>query len=246
MQEWIVLYGLKIIAAIAIFAIGRYVAKFVRKLLRRIMERAHIEKSLVAFVSNLSYYGLLAFVIVAALGRLGVETASFVVVLGSAGLAVGLAMQGSLSNFAAGVLMIIFKPFKLGDYIEGGGTAGVVEEIGIFTTELKSPDNKMIIVPNGKIIGDNIVNYSSKEIRRVDMVASVSYKDDIDKVKRVLTDILANDKRVLKVPSQPLPCSSWPTAVLTLPCVPGSRRRTTGVFCSLRRKRSRNASMPKA
>jgi small conductance mechanosensitive channel len=201
LQEWIVLYGVKVIAAIAILLIGWIAAKGIRKIMRRMLQRARIDETLVSFVSSVSYVGVMAFVVIAALGQLGVQTASFVVVLGSAGLAVGLALQGSLANFAAGVLMIIFRPFKVGDYIEGGGVAGVVEEIGIFTTELKSPDNKKIIVPNGKMTGDNIVNYTAKEIRRVDIVAGVSYKDDLEKVKNVLADILEKDDRVLKDPA---------------------------------------------
>jgi len=201
LQEWIVLYGVKVIAAIAILLIGWIAAKGIRKIMRRMLQRARIDETLVSFVSSVSYVGVMAFVVIAALGQLGVQTASFVVVLGSAGLAVGLALQGSLANFAAGVLMIIFRPFKVGDYIEGGGVAGVVEEIGIFTTELKSPDNKKIIVPNGKMTGDNIVNYTAKEIRRVDIVAGVSYKDDLEKVRNVLTDILAKDDRILKDPA---------------------------------------------
>src|SRR5690606_2609538 len=123
----------------------------------------------------------------------GVHTASFIAVLGAAGLAIGLALQGSLSNFAAGLLMVIFKPFKIGDYIEGAGTAGVVEEIGIFTTELKSPDNRKIIVPNAKLTADNITNYSVKSERRIDVVATVSYGDDLDKVRRVLSEIVGAD-----------------------------------------------------
>jgi small conductance mechanosensitive channel len=200
-QEWIALYGLKVIAAIAILLIGWIAAKGIRGIIRRMMQRAHVDKTLISFVVSLCYVGILAFVIIAALGQLGVETTSFVVVLGSAGLAVGLALQGSLANFAAGVLMIIFRPFKVGDYIEGGGVAGEVMEIGIFTTVLKSPDNKKIIVPNGKMTGDNIVNYTAEEIRRVDIVAGVSYKDDLEKVKNVLADILAKDDRVLKDPA---------------------------------------------
>jgi small conductance mechanosensitive channel len=201
LQEWIALYGLKVIAAIAILVIGRIAAKGIRRIIQRTMQRTHLDETLVSFVSSMCYVGIMAFVIIAALGQLGVQTASFIVVLGSAGLAVGLALQGSLANFASGVLMIIFKPFKVGDYIEGGGVAGVVEEIGIFTTELKSPDNKKIIVPNGKMTGDNIINYTAKEIRRVDIVAGVSYKDDLDKVKNVLADILAKDDRVFKDPA---------------------------------------------
>jgi len=196
-QEWIALYGLKVIAAIVILIIGRWAAKGVTSLIRKMLRKGRIDETLVSFVANLCYVGIMAFVIIAALGQLGVHTASFVAVLGAAGLAVGLALQGSLSNFAAGVLMIIFKPFKVGDYIEGAGVAGAVEEIGIFTTELKSPDNKKIIVPNAKMTSDNIVNYSAKEIRRVDLVAGVSYGDDLDTVRKVLEGILAGDERVL-------------------------------------------------
>ncbi len=201
LQDLIAFYGLKVIAAIVILVIGRYVAIGVRKLLRRVMRKSSVEETLVSFVSNVAYVALLAFIVIAALGQLGVHTASFVAVIGAAGLAIGLALQGSLANFAAGVLMIIFKPFKVGDYIEGGGTAGTVEEISIFTTVLKSPDNRKIIVPNAKMTGDNIVNYSAKEQRRIDIVAGVSYGDDLDKVRKVLEQILAEDARILKDPA---------------------------------------------
>jgi len=201
LQEWIALYGLKVIAAIVILILGWIAAKGIRNLIRRILQRAHVDKTLVSFVTNLCYVGVIAFVAIAVLGKLGVQTASFVAILGAAGLAVGLALQGSLANFAAGVLMIIFKPFKISDYIEGGGVAGVVENIGIFTTELKSPDNKKIIVPNAKMTSDNIINYTAKDIRRVDIVAGVSYADNIDKVKEVLAGILTQDDRILKDPA---------------------------------------------
>jgi small conductance mechanosensitive channel len=201
LQDLIAFYGLKVIAAIAILIIGRWIAIAVRNLLRRVMRKSAVEETLVSFVSNVAYVALLAFIVIAALGQLGVHTASFVVVIGAAGLAIGLALQGSLANFAAGVLMIIFKPFKVGDYIEGGGTAGTVEEISIFTTVLKSPDNRKIIVPNAKMTGDNIVNYSAKDQRRIDIVAGVSYGDDLDKVRRVLEQILAEDARILKDPA---------------------------------------------
>ena len=201
MQEWLALYGLKVIAAILILIIGRFAAKGIRVLIRRALQKGKVDDILVSFVSSLCYVGIMAFIIIAALGQLGVQTASFVAVLAAAGLAVGLALQGSLSNFAAGVLMIIFKPFKVGDFIEGGGVAGVVEEIGIFTTELKSPDNKKIIVPNAKMTSDNIVNYTAKDMRRIDIVAGVSYSDDLDKVKKILAEIMAKDDRILKDPA---------------------------------------------
>ncbi|MBI5593363.1 MAG: mechanosensitive ion channel [Deltaproteobacteria bacterium] len=152
-QDLIAFYGLKVIGAVAILILGVLAAKIVRKLIENIMVRTKIDMTLISFVASLSYVGLIAFVIIAALGQLGIQTTSFIAVLGAAGLAVGLALQGSLSNFAAGVLMIIFKPFKVGDYVEGGGASGVVDKIEIFTTTLKSPDNKTIIVPNSKIGG---------------------------------------------------------------------------------------------
>jgi small conductance mechanosensitive channel len=201
LQEWIALYGLKVVAALAILIIGRFAAIGIRSVIRRLLQKSRLDDTLVSFVTSLSYVTIMAFVLIAAVAQLGVQTTSFVAIVGAAGLAVGLALQGSLANFAAGILMIIFKPFKVGDFIEGGGVSGVVEEIGIFTTELKSPDNKKIIVPNGKMTSDNIVNYTAKDSRRVDIVTGVSYGDDINKVKTVLNDILSNDGRILKDPA---------------------------------------------
>lgn len=201
LQEWIALYGLKVIAAIAILVIGTFAAKIVRSIIRRLLQKSRVDEMLVSFIASLSYVALMAFIIIAALGKLGVQTASFVAVLAAAGLAIGLALQGSLANFAAGVLMIIFKPFKVGDLIEAGGTFGVVEGIGIFTTELKTADNRQVIVPNAKVTGDNIVNFSTKGQRRVDLVAGVSYSDNLDKVRKVLEEILAEDERILKDPA---------------------------------------------
>lgn len=200
-QEWIALYGLKVIAAIAILFIGRIAAIAVRSFIRRLLQKSQVDETLVSFIASVSYVAMMAFIIIAALGQLGVQTASFVAVLGAAGLAVGLALQGSLANFAAGVLMIMFKPFKIGDYIEAGGASGTVEQIGIFTTELKSPDNRKVIVPNAKITGDNIVNYTAKDQRRLDIVAGVSYSADLDKVRKVLGEILADDDRILRDPA---------------------------------------------
>lgn len=201
LQEWVALYGLRILGAVLILVIGRFVAIGIKKLTRKFMEKSKVDDTLISFVTSLAYVGMLTFVIIAALGKLGIQTASFIAVLGAAGLAVGLALQGSLANFAAGVLMIIFKPFNVGDMIEGGGASGIVEEIGIFTTELRSPDNKKIIVPNAKMTGDNITNYTAKDSRRIDMVAGVSYSDDLDKVRSVLQDILSSDDRILEDPA---------------------------------------------
>jgi small conductance mechanosensitive channel len=201
LQNLATLYGLKILAAIFIFVIGRWIAKMIKKFLGKTMTRSGVDATIIPFVLDLSYVALLIMVIVASLGALGIQTTSLIAVLGAAGLAVGLALQGSLSNFAAGVLIVTFRPIRVGDYFEGAGTAGTVEHIQIFSTTARTPDNKVIIIPNGKLLSDNIVNYSMKEIRRVDMTVGVSYADPIDKVKEVLADILAKDSRILQDPS---------------------------------------------
>ena len=201
LQELGTTYGLKILAAIAIFIIGRYISGLLKRIINSLMTKHKVNQTLTSFVTSVTYVSMLTFVVISALGALGIPTAQFVAILGAAGLAVGLALQGSLSNFAAGVLMIIFKPLKVGDFIEAGGVSGTVEEVGIFTTIVKTPDNKKIIVPNSKVTGDNIVNYSANNTRRVDMVAGVSYGDDIDKVKKVLAEIQAEDERILKDPA---------------------------------------------
>jgi small conductance mechanosensitive channel len=181
--------------------VGRWIAKALRNVIKRMMTKGNVDEILISFVGNLTYIALLAFVIIAALNQLGIQTTSFIAIIGAAGLAIGLALQGSLANFAAGVLMIIFRPFQVGDYIEGAGVAGAVEKVQIFTTQLRTPDNKTIIIPNAKIMGDNITNYSAKDTRRVDMVIGVSYGDDLKKVREILEDILAKDDRILKDPA---------------------------------------------
>lgn len=199
-QELVAFYGLKLIAAIAIMIIGIWVAKLARRICTKVMENRKVDPILISFTRSILYIGLLAFVAIAALGQLGVQTTSFIAVLGAAGLAIGLALQGSLANFAAGFLMIVFRPFKVGDYIEAGGTAGTVEGVHIFTTDLVTPDNKVVIVPNGQIMGGPIINYSAKETRRVDLVIGVGYEDDLNKVKSVLEGIIAGDSRILSDP----------------------------------------------
>ncbi len=198
---WLTLYGVKIIAALAIFVIGKWVARKLGDAAKRMMVSRAVDTALVKFTSSLVYYALLIFVVIAALGQVGIQTASFVAIVGAAGLAIGLAMQGSLSNFAAGVLIIIFKPFKIGDYVEMAGTAGVVENIMIFTTEMKTGDNKKIIVPNASILGGVITNYSANETRRVDLVMAIGYNDDLNKAKQVLEEIVNADERILKDPA---------------------------------------------
>jgi small conductance mechanosensitive channel len=193
-------YGIKLIAAIAIFIIGKMVANWLKKLITRVMTKAEIDQIIIGFTSSIAYIAMLAFVVVAALGQLGIQTTSFIAILGAAGLAIGLALQGSLSNFAAGFLMIIFRPFKVGDFIEAAGVAGKVDAIQIFTTTLMTPDNKTIIIPNAKIGNDNIINYSTQPTRRVELTIGVAYDADLKQVRDILEDIVSKDERVLKDP----------------------------------------------
>ena len=199
--ELITIYGIKVIAAIAILVIGRWLAKIASNIVKKMMRKAEIDQTLRRFVASLVYIALMAFVVLAALSQLGIQTTSFIAVLGAAGLAIGLALQGSLANFAAGFLMIIFKPFRVNDYIEGAGTAGTVEEIQIFTTTLKTPDNKTVIIPNAKLTSDNIINWTLKGTRRVDLVFGIGYEDDIDKAKAVIKEVMAKDERIFKDPA---------------------------------------------
>ncbi len=200
-QDIITVWGLKVIAAIAIFIIGRWIVRGLRSAVRRMMEKSKVDPIIIGFTCSITYITLLAFVIVAALGQLGIQTTSFIAILGAAGLAIGLALQGSLANFAAGFLMIIFRPFKVGDFIEGAGVSGVVQAIQIFTTTLKTGDNKTIIIPNAKLSGDNITNYSAQETRRVDMTVGVAYDVELAHVKNVLNDIISKDERILADPA---------------------------------------------
>ncbi|MCF7802898.1 MAG: mechanosensitive ion channel [Candidatus Marinimicrobia bacterium] len=193
-------YGLRIIGSILIFIVGKWVAGLLTKLLSRALNKSGIDKTLRTFLRNITYYGLFVFVIIAAMSNLGIETASFIAVLGAAGLAIGFALQGSLSNFAAGVLIILFKPFKVDDHIEAAGTEGYVEEIQIFKTIIRSFDNKKIILPNSKVMNDNIVNHTAKDVRRLDLTVGIGYDDDIPKAKKVLKDILDSESRILDDP----------------------------------------------
>ena len=200
-QEWLAFYSLHFVAAIAILIVGRLVAIGLRNTIRRIMVKNKVDQTLVSFMSSILYAVTLIFVVIAALNQIGIQTASLVAILGAAGLAVGLALQGSLSNFAAGVLMVIFRPFKAGDYVEAGGISGTVEEVQIFTTYLTTPDNKFIIVPNSKIMGGNITNYSAKPTRRIELIIGVGYGDDLDQARAVLEKVLNQEKRILPNPA---------------------------------------------
>ena len=199
--EWGALYGTKVLAAVAILVIGRIVVGILTSLVRRLLRKSNVDETLSKFVTSLTRILLMMFLIIAAVGALGVQTTSFVAIIGAAGLAVGFALQGSLANFAAGVLLIIFRPFKVGDFIDAGGATGVVQAVSIFTTVLNTPDNKKVIIPNGSITGGNIINYSAQEMRRIDLVFGIGYDEDIKKAKETLERIVAEDSRVLEDPS---------------------------------------------
>ncbi|HDI3133296.1 TPA: small-conductance mechanosensitive channel MscS [Vibrio cholerae] len=199
-SDLLIQYGVNVISAILILFIGNLVVKGVAGSVANVLKKKEMDKAVVEFIHGLVRYTLFIIVLIAALSRIGVQTASVVAVIGAAGLAVGLALQGSLSNFAAGVLIVAFRPFKSGDYVEIGGVAGSVDSIQIFQTVLKSPDNKMVVVPNSAVIGGAITNYSRHETRRVDMVIGVSYQSDLQKTKRVLRETLEKDPRILKDP----------------------------------------------
>jgi small conductance mechanosensitive channel len=199
--EFLATYWLKVVAAIVIFVVGRWLAKVISNLVARAMTKAKVDATLTSFVTNLCHIALLAFVIIAALKKLEVPMTEFTVVVGAAGLAVGFALQGSLSNFAAGVILIIFKPFKVGDFVELAGKMGTVKEIQIFNTILNSPDNVRIIVPNGQVTGSNIMNYTVNGTRRIDLVVGVSYDDDLKKAHQVIENVILSDERILKEPA---------------------------------------------
>jgi len=191
---------LHVIAAMVILVVGRMVAGWARKLTARGLTRGDVDATLVPFVAKMVYYTVLAVVVIAALNRLGVATTSVIAIFGAAGLAVGLALQGTLANFASGVMLLLFRPFDLGDFVDVGGTTGTVQEIGIFSTTLKSPDNIKITVPNSRIYGATISNFNGYDTRRVDLVLGISYDDDIPTAMDTIRSIVTADERVLSEP----------------------------------------------
>ncbi len=194
-------FGINLVTAIAIFYIGKIVVGLLTRSLRKVMQAQEIDKTLESFVCNLVRMVLLTFVIIASVSALGIQTTSFIAVVGAAGLAIGLALQGSLSNFASGVLIVLFRPYKVGDWVEAAGVAGTIVEVQILTTVFKTGDNKSIIVPNSQVMNSIIINYSANDQRRVDMVVGVSYDDDLDKVRATLEDLIAADDRILDDPA---------------------------------------------
>jgi small conductance mechanosensitive channel len=200
LKELALTYGLSLLYALIIFLVGKAIAKTLTSFTKKLMAKSSLDATLSNFLSGIVYYVLLIIVIIAALNQLGIETTSIVAVFATAGLAVGLALKDSLSNFAAGVMIILFRPFVIGNFVEAGGTSGVVEGINIFTTQMRTGDNKTIIVPNSGILNGNIVNYSTKETRRVDLTIGIGYDDDIKKAKELLHKILSEDSRILADP----------------------------------------------
>ena len=201
LKKYITEFGVHIIAAIAILVIGFWIAKLITKVLNKILRKRDVDPTLSGFLTSALKFTLYLFVIIAAVSRLGVETTSFIAILGAAGLAVGLALQGSLANVAAGLMLIFFRQVKVGQLIESAGTLGTVEKVGIFNTTLITMDNKVIYIPNAKLVNDNIINYTEKDTRRIDLVFGISYKDDIDKAKKLIISIFADESRILKDPA---------------------------------------------
>ena len=198
--DLIIIYGTQIVMALVIFIIGKWVAKLIANAIVNGMNKRQVDKTISQFVGSIVNTALFAFVIIAALGQLGIETASFVAIVGAAGLAIGFALQGSLANFASGVLLILFRPIRAGDFVEAAGEAGVINEVGIFSTIMKTGDNKVIIIPNSNIMGGNITNYSMEATRRIDLVVGIAYEADLRKAKQLLENIMEQEQRVLKDP----------------------------------------------
>jgi small conductance mechanosensitive channel len=200
LNQYVIPWGVNIITALAVFIIGRWIAKGVVNILKRMLSKGGIDETLCGFLGKIAYAALLIAVIIASLDQLGVDTTSVLAVFATAGLAIGLALKDSLSNFSAGVMLILFKPFKLGDFVEAAGSAGVVEQISIFNTIMRTGDNREIIIPNAQIYGGTIVNVSAKETRRIDLVFGIGYNDDIRQAKQIIEKIMAEDKRILEDP----------------------------------------------
>jgi small conductance mechanosensitive channel len=195
-------FGLKIGISIAIFLVGRWVARFLRRFVKRALGKTRTDPTIVAFASNTSYYITMAFVVLSILGQLGIETTSLIALIGATGLAIGLALQGSLANFAAGILLIIFRPFRVNDWIEVNGLSGYVEDLELLTTIVRTLDNRTVVIPNSKLTDDSLINYSTLGILRLDLVVGVAYSSDLKQVKAVIHQVLSEDERIL---SQPAP-----------------------------------------
>lgn len=200
-KEWLIAHGPGIVIGIIIFIVGRWLAMWFAAIGRKAMTKGNIDETLARFLSKLIYYALLAAVVLAAADQVGIKTTSFVAIFGAAGLAIGLALKDSLGNFASGVMLILFRPFKVGDYVTAGGVSGTVQQIDIFSTILTTPDNQKIIVPNGSITADVITNVNAEATRRIDLVIGIGYDDDIREAKGTLEDLVRADSRILQDPA---------------------------------------------
>lgn len=198
---WVTTYSIKILAALLIFIIGKWLCRKITKLLSKLLEKNNVDITLIRFLDSIVYYALLIIVLIAAAGQLGINTTSFLTIVGAAGLAIGLALKDSLSNFASGVMLIMFRPYRVGDFVSVGGVSGTVKSVDIFNTTIHSPDNQKYIVPNANITTDVITNVTANDSRRVDLVIGIGYDDDIAKAKNILKDIVKNEKRVLEDPA---------------------------------------------
>lgn len=201
LNTYLIPWGINIVFAGLIFIVGKIVLKLIVSVVRRLLGKADMDEILINFVCSIMSTILLLFIIIAALDQLGVNTTSLIALLGAAGLAIGLALQGSLHNFASGVMLIIFRPFKTGDFVEAGGVSGTVEKISIFSTQMRTGDNREVIVPNGKIYSDTITNFSARDTRRIDMVFGIGYDDDLKKANEILRNLVDSDERILKEPA---------------------------------------------
>ncbi len=200
-QAMVIDFGLRLLTAIIILIVGKWVAKGIERVLEKVLDKRNVDKTVTKFLGNITFMMMMTLVVLAAVDKLGVKTTSFVAVVGAAGLAVGLALQGSLSNFASGVLLVLFRPFKVGDFIEAGGTLGVVEEIQVFATRLKTGDNKVITLPNSKIMDGAITNHTARDTRRAEFVFGIGYDDDLRKAKAILKEMFEAEERVLEDPA---------------------------------------------
>jgi len=198
---YIIPWGIDLVLALTIFIAGRWLARAISKMVKRLMKKAGVDEILTSFIGNMLYFSLLIVVMIAALDKLGVNTSSILAIFAAAGLAVGLALKDSLSNFAAGVMLVMFKPFKAGDFIEAGGTTGVVEKLRIFSTVMRTGDNREITIPNSFIYGGTIINYSARDTRRIDLIFSIGYGDNIRQAKALIEEAMSEDERILKDPT---------------------------------------------
>lgn len=236
-QESILAWGLKILGAIGVYVVGWFIARSVRRGLSRLFKRTALDETLEVFLTSLAYWTILAFTAVAVLGAFGIQTASIVAVIASAGLALGLAMQGTLSNFAAGFMILLFRPFKLGNFIEAGGVAGTVCDVGLFSTGLNTPDNVHILVPNSRMLGETIKNFSMNDTRRVDLVLGISYDDDIGTALEVIHRVLAEESRLLREPGPTVAVAELADSSVNIVARPWCERADYwNVRCDLTRK----------